>query len=74
MYGIWCEVFGGVTGHRASWLKENGKVKTFDTLQAATSEAALHNERTNGNPFRAASFRYTARFWDTDLNWIQPVK
>jgi len=38
-YGIWCQVSGGVTGHRQAWLKANGKVQTFATLAEAEAEA-----------------------------------
>jgi hypothetical protein len=25
MFGIWCQVSGGITGHRANWLKGEGE-------------------------------------------------
>ena len=61
-YGVWCEVWGGVTGHRESWLKNSvGSPMEYPTLEAATNVAAELNENTNGNEYRTADFRYTVR-------------
>ena len=60
-YAIWCEVWGGITGSRASWAKQDGKVMTFATLEAAEAEAKQRQARTMGNLNRTAHFAYTAR-------------
>jgi hypothetical protein len=57
-FGIWCEVSGGVTGHREAWLKENGKRVEFDNESDAEATALqMRLERRQSS----ASFRYTAR-------------
>jgi hypothetical protein len=38
-YGVWCEVWGGVTGYRAKWLKSSGTLQVFDSALAATAVA-----------------------------------
>jgi hypothetical protein len=58
-YGVWCSVSGGRTGSRAAWLKANGVVQTFPTLEAATAEARGLQERTS--MFSHCMFSYTAR-------------
>jgi hypothetical protein len=60
-FGIWCEVWGGVTGHRCAWLKSNGEQQRFTSRDEAEAEAMRLNEQTNGNPHRTASFRYSVR-------------
>jgi hypothetical protein len=60
-FGIWCEVFGGVTGHRQSWLKHCGELARFASRAQAEQEAARLNAATNGNPHRTASFSYIVR-------------
>jgi hypothetical protein len=60
-YGVWCEVWGGVTGSRASWLKQNGQTAKFTTLEAAEKQAAEHQRTTMGSPYRTAIFSYSAR-------------
>jgi hypothetical protein len=59
IWGVWCEVWGGVTGSREAWLKADGKVATFATKEEADAEARDQNNRTANNP--RASFRYSAR-------------
>lgn len=59
MFRIWCEVWGGVTGSRAAWLKQNGEIADFATREAAEAEAARLNDRTKDNP--RASFSYSVR-------------
>lgn len=40
MWGIWCQVSGGVTGHREAWLKgEGGTIALFATEAAANQKA-----------------------------------
>jgi len=39
-WGVWCEVWGGVTGSREAWLKSNGARATFATREEAEAEAA----------------------------------
>jgi len=61
MFGIWCEVSGGVTGYRCAWMKNNGVLGKFATRDEAEKEAHARNEKANGNPYRTADFRYTVR-------------
>jgi hypothetical protein len=58
-FGVWCEVWGGITGSRAAWLKSNGQLVGFESYEAAVEEAEKHNERTANNV--RASFHYSAR-------------
>jgi hypothetical protein len=60
-FQIWCEVSGGVTGHRQAWLKADGKIQQFDTEAEAQAEADRLQQATNGNPHRKANFSYTVR-------------
>jgi hypothetical protein len=61
-WGIWCQVWGGVTGHREAWMKNReGKIAEFDTIEAAQEEARMHAKTTMGNPHRGASFSYSVR-------------
>lgn len=57
---VMCRVSGGVTGTREAPLKENGKVRYFDTLDEAKAHALTLMERTQGNPYRTCDFRYWA--------------
>lgn len=58
-WGVWCAVWGGVTGHREAWLKQNGKRMEFDTRGAAQAQAdAL---MLGISPHSKAQFSYTAR-------------
>jgi hypothetical protein len=45
MFRIWCEVWGGVTSRRASWLKSNGVVAEYITREEAEAEAARLNRK-----------------------------
>jgi hypothetical protein len=40
MFRIWCEVWGGVTDWRASWLKSNGVVAEYARGSRGRSGAA----------------------------------
>jgi hypothetical protein len=60
VYGIWCEVSGGVTGHRASWLKVEGIIQRYDTFGEATAIAADLQRKANGS-YATASFHYEPR-------------
>ena len=61
-YGIFCEVSGGVTGYRCAWLKAgDGKERVFKNMETARAEARRLSEKTNGNPYRKADFRYSVR-------------
>jgi hypothetical protein len=62
-YGVWCEVWGGVTGPRSAWLKNGGagEPALFDTLEDAQREADQIQRRQNNTPRRTANFRYTAK-------------
>ncbi len=59
MFNIQCDVWGGVTGHRTSLLKDCGVVLTFGTLEAAEEEAARRTKFMNGG-YGSASFDYKA--------------
>ena len=59
-YGVWCEVFGGVTGFRHNWLKSNDEVCKFAEYEEAEEEARLLNMKMNG-PNARAYFSYSAR-------------
>jgi hypothetical protein len=68
MWGIWCQVDGGITGYRASWLRgEGGAIALFPTQAQAELRAARLAELTglkggftpSGRPIAIAS--YTAR-------------
>lgn len=59
MYGIWCEVWGGITGRRESWLKVEGEIQHYKTLEEAEAIAADISDRTRSHA--TASFRYTAK-------------
>jgi len=60
-YGIWCEVWGGVTGSRSSWAKgPAGEVLEFASQEEAVVEAEARMARTQGDVRRTANFAYTA--------------
>jgi hypothetical protein len=59
MYGIWCEVWGGVAGHRESWLKVEGEIQRYKTKEEA--EAIAADIRTRTRSHATANFRYTAK-------------
>jgi len=56
-WGVWCTVWGGVTGHREGWMKSNGEIRTFDTKEQAEAAAARMSVR---SPYATASYSYTA--------------
>jgi hypothetical protein len=60
-WGVWCEVWGGVTGSREAWLKIDGKVATFPTCDEAEAEARRLGQRMDARLYSAANFRYSAR-------------
>jgi hypothetical protein len=57
MYGVWCQVSGGVTGTRAGWMKENGKRVELPTLEEAEQAAAEARELASRS---TARHEYTA--------------
>ena len=59
MFNINCEVWGGVTGHRSSVLKDCGIVVEFETLKEAEAEAERLTKAMNGG-YGSASFDYKA--------------
>jgi hypothetical protein len=59
-FGVWCEVWGGVTGHRAAWLKSSKGRTEFATQAEAEAEAQRLRSKTLSNT-RAASFSYSVR-------------
>lgn len=60
-FGVWCEVWGGMSGSRESWLKENGKRSEYATASEAAEVAHKLTRGVAENPFRTANFRYTAK-------------
>ena len=50
MFGIWAEVWGGVTGHRCAWLKADGVIQQYQTREEAEAEATRLAREHNGNP------------------------
>lgn len=59
-WGVWCEVWGGVTGSRSAWQKgKDGSPEAFATRELA--EEAAKERRRNLSPFRTAEFRFTAK-------------
>jgi len=60
-YGVWCEVWGGVTGTRSSWLQSNGEVWVFTNRREAEQQAMLYTRTIANNPHRKAEFRYTVQ-------------
>jgi hypothetical protein len=61
MYGIWCTVSGGVTGTRESWMKSNGQIRLFETIEEAKKIANAVQDERMGNNHRTADFNYSAR-------------
>lgn len=60
-FGVWCEVSGGVTGFRQSWMKSDGVIRRFATREEAQAVVDAMQSRTRGNPHRTANFSYTVR-------------
>lgn len=60
-YGVWCEVWGGVTGSRQSWMKEDGVIQRFADKDEAQKVADDLNRSFGQNPHRVANFRYSVR-------------
>jgi hypothetical protein len=57
-WGVWCRAWGGVTGERSSWLKENGSIRVLDTADEAEKVATELNRKQP--PHAKAFFSYTA--------------
>jgi hypothetical protein len=57
VYGIWCQVSGGVTGTRQAWLKDDGRVQTWERREVAEAHAAHLMGQMNG-PYATANFVY----------------
>lgn len=66
MFGIWCEVSGGVTGYRCAWLKQDDAVAHFRTLEDAQRQARYLTAKAMANAHRKADFSYTAREMTAD--------
>ena len=58
MYYILCRCWGGVTGSREGYLKEDGEHKIFATKEEAEKEAQGLNERMNTG-YGPARFQYS---------------
>jgi len=72
MFGIWCKVWGGVTGLREVWLKENGVMVEFSNRIEAEKVAAGLTQDTMGDPNRTANFEYTVReFARLPSDWME---
>lgn len=61
-WGVWCQVWGGVTGRREAWLKEAGAVARFD--EAGARDRAAHLQRTMGGAGSSVTFSYVAKRFD----------
>jgi hypothetical protein len=61
MFGIWCVVSGGVTGHREAWLKSLGDRVSFASRKEAEDLVATMTERKLNDPHRKAAYRYSVR-------------
>lgn len=59
MYGIWCEVWGGVTGSREGWMRDDQGILEFEDEEIAALAAAAAQEGRSKSP--TANFRYTVR-------------
>jgi hypothetical protein len=59
LYGVWCVVYGGVTGRREDWALRDNVLHTFTTPEAAAAEASRLAAVPRYN--RTAEFAYTAR-------------
>ncbi len=60
MFGIWCEVWGGVTGSREAWLRcDNARVRFADQTEAEREAERLTRDR--NEPGTGAYFHYEAR-------------
>lgn len=59
-WGVWCEVWGGVTGSRCAWMKgADGAVMVFASEASAAIRAEEQAACVAGNA--RAQFRYTPR-------------
>lgn len=62
-WGIWSEVYGGVTGHRQAWQKDiDGNVIRFETEADADAEATRLRRTVGLNS--SATFNFTAQLID----------
>jgi precorrin-6x reductase len=59
-YRVWCTVYGGVTGRREAWLKENHRVYSTDSLEEACEKAKELNSKMSLF-VGSAKFRYTVK-------------
>jgi hypothetical protein len=60
-WGIWCEVWGGITGSRSAWLKDIDAIWEGTKEEAETMVRILMCQPSEGR----ASFRYTAKLRKT---------
>lgn len=59
-YRIWCEVWGGVTGARQSWMKDtDGGIQEYDNKEDAEKVVGNLNRSRGRNS--TTSFRYTVK-------------
>jgi len=60
VYRVWCVIYGGVTGHREAWLKENHRIYSTNNLEEASEKAKELNHKTS--MFVGSSkFEYTVK-------------
>jgi hypothetical protein len=58
MFIVMCKVTGGLTGTRVGMLKQDGKVRYFDTEEAAQAEANRLGQLMRNTPNLNATFSY----------------
>jgi hypothetical protein len=59
LWGIWCEIRGGVNGHRGGWLKcGDGGYETFCTRELAQARVERLERERNGDPYRIGTYVY----------------
>jgi hypothetical protein len=54
---IKAKIWGGITGDRSSFVKQDGKRVVFDSHEAAEA-VAVEMRKANDNPHRRATFAY----------------
>tara|TARA_R110000868_G_scaffold301534_1_gene561948 strand:- start:1058 stop:1264 length:207 start_codon:yes stop_codon:yes gene_type:complete len=57
-FKIFCQVWGGVTGSRESFMKNNGEEMLFDNRAEAGEYAQKARDR-RSTPYETAQYRYT---------------
>lgn len=60
-YGVWCKVWGGVTGHREGWFRQDGVKQEFPSAESAEEVAQTLMRNIADDPYRKAEYSYTVR-------------